>query len=161
MLQKKKVKEKRRASHVSLNMQSGSSQSIEMKKVPNKKVNRQTCFFRFATVLSTCLSERLLTEKTKEGKGKQMCEKREKTKREKDTTDEQMYEQKDIKRDRMHVKSDKLKSFFFDTQGKLLFKKMKKVKVRNRVQEEGDQENKRSNIKGNEKKVKGKRDEQK
>ena len=55
MLQKKKVKEKRRASHVSLNMQSGSLQSIvqrqiNMKKVPNKKVNRQTCFFRFATV---------------------------------------------------------------------------------------------------------------
>ena len=135
MLQKKKVKEKRRASHVSLNMQSGSSQSIvqrqiNMKKVHNKKVNRQTCFFRFATVLSTCLSERLWTEKTKEGKGKHMCKKREKTKRVKDTTDEQMYEQKDIKRERMHVKSDKLKSFFFDTQGKLLFKKMKKVKVK-------------------------------
>ena len=40
--------------------------------MPNKKVNRQTSFFCFATVLSTCLCERLWTEKTK-GKGKHMC----------------------------------------------------------------------------------------
>ena len=46
---------------------------INMKKMPNNKGNRQTSFFRFATVPQTCLSERLLTEKTKEGKGKQMC----------------------------------------------------------------------------------------
>ena len=37
----------------------------------NKKGNRQTSFF--ATVPQTCLWERLWTEKTKEGKGKQMC----------------------------------------------------------------------------------------
>ena len=31
----------------------------------------------------------------------------------KETTDEQMYQQKDIKRERMRVKKDKLKSFLF------------------------------------------------
>ena len=50
MLQKKESKGEKRATQISLNMQSGSSQSfvqrqINMKKVPNKKVNRQRCFF--------------------------------------------------------------------------------------------------------------------
>ena len=64
-----------------------------------------------------------------------------KTKREKETTDEQMYEQKDIKRERMRVKKDKLKSFF----------KSEIAVQNNRVQEEGDQENKKIKRKGNEK----------
>ena len=51
MLQKKESKGEKRATQISLNMQSGSSQSfvqrqINMKKVPNKKVNRQRCFFQ-------------------------------------------------------------------------------------------------------------------
>ena len=37
-----------------------------------QKDKETNMFFRFATVPSTCLSERLLTERTKEGKGKQM-----------------------------------------------------------------------------------------
>ena len=68
---------------------------------------------------------------------------RDNKKRKKETTDEQIDEQKeDIKRWRMHVKSEKLKSFF-DTKGNCCHKEW--------VQEEGDQENKRSNKRGNEK----------
>ena len=52
-----------------------------------------------------------------------------------------MYEQKDIKRERMRVKKDKLKSFF----------KSEIAVQKNRVQEEGDQENKKIKRKGNEK----------
>ena len=53
-----------------------------------------------------------------------------------------MYQQKDIKRERMRVKKDKLKIFLF---------KRGIVVQKNRVQEEGDQENKRAKQKGNEK----------
>ena len=63
-----------------------------------------------------------------------------------------MYQQKDIKRERMRVKKDKLKIFLFK-RGIVVEKK--------RVQEEGDQENKRSNKKEMKKEVNAKRDEQK
>ena len=63
-----------------------------------------------------------------------------------------MYQQKDIKRERMRVKKDKLKIFY--TKGNCCSKKK-------RVQEEGDQENKRSNKKEMKKEVNAKRDEQK
>ena len=63
-----------------------------------------------------------------------------------------MYQQKDIKSERMRVKKDKLKIFLI---------KSGIVVQKNRVQEEGDQENKRSNKKEMKKEVNAKRDEQK
>ena len=54
-----------------------------------------------------------------------------------------MNEQKDIKRKRMRLKKE-IEEFFFYSKGKLLFKKTG-------FKKKGDQENKRSNRKGNEK----------
>ena len=82
-----------------------------MKKVPNKKVNRQTCFFQICNSSFNLSFREVIDRENKRRKRETNVLETRKTKREKETTDEQMYEQKDIKRERMHVKSDKLKSF--------------------------------------------------
>ena len=52
----------------------------------------------------------------------------------------------------MHVKSEKLKRFWYKKKGNLLFKKVKESDGKEKwVQEEGDQENKKIKRKGNEK----------
>ena len=119
-------------------------------KMPNKKGNRQTSVFKICNSSINLSSERLWTEDKRKRETHVWETIRNEEKKE--TTDEQMYQQKDIKRERMRVKK-KLKSFF-------LYKR-EIVVQKNRVQEEGDQENKRSNKKEMKKEVNAKRDEQK
>ena len=141
---------------LSLNMQSGSSQifvqrQINVKQVPNKKGkgNRQTFFQIRNSSINFSFREVMDRENKRRKRETNVLEtvKNEERKRDNRWTNLWAKGHTEV----THAwKRDKLKSFFwYKRKVKLLFKKT------------GDQEKKRSNIKGNEKKLKAKRDEQK
>ena len=79
--------------------------------MPNKRGNRQTSFFQICNSSINLSFKKNMDREDKRNRETNVLETR-KTKRKEETTDEQMYQQKDIKRERMRVKSDKIEKFF-------------------------------------------------
>ena len=79
----------------------------------NNNGNRQTRYFSDLQQFHKLVFQRGYGQRRQKEKGNTCVWNDKKRREKKKTTDEQMYQQKDIKRERMRGKKDKLKSFLF------------------------------------------------